>query len=165
MIGRKRKNNSEANGFCFEKEGERKFLIFRISKEEYGVDLSYIREVVKVKEVRPIPHIPEWMEGVTNLRGHLIALLSLRRRLNLKESEEPDRKMIVCQIQRRTFGLLVEELGEILSLPQEKILPVPEVLSKLSGRELVSEIAQIGGRMIPLLNPERILTLNEERSI
>jgi len=165
MIGRKGKNISEANGFCFEKEGERKFLIFRISKEEYGLDLSYIREVVKVKEVRPIPHTPEWMEGVTDLRGHLIALLSLRRRLNLKGSDEPDRKMIVCQIQRRTFGLLVEELGEILSLPQEKILPVPEVLSKPSGRELVSEIAQIGGRMIPLLNPERMLASSEDRSI
>ncbi len=165
MIGRKGKNNSEANGFCYEKEGERKFLIFRISKEEYALDLSYIREVVKVKEVRSIPHTPEWMEGVTDLRGHLIALLSLRRRLNLKESEDPDRKMIVCQIKRRVFGLLVEELGEILSLPQEKILPVPGVLSTLSGKELVSEIAQIGGRMIPLLNPERILTPSEDHSI
>lgn len=148
----------ETKGFPIEKQRERKFLLFRISKEEYGMDLSYVREVIKVKEIKSIPQSPEFIEGVTSLRGHLIALLNLTKRLHLEESKAPQRKVIICQVQRRVLGFLVEELGEILSIPQERISPVPEIVFQREGNELISEIAQIDGRMIPLINLERIFT-------
>lgn len=158
MNRRKEKGYPEIRGFLFEKEGERKFLVFRISKEEYGIDLSYVREVMEVKEVKSIPQGPEFIEGVTSLRGHLIALLNLRKRLHLKESGVSERKVIICEIQRGILGFLVEEFGEILSIPKEGITPVPEIISGGIGNELISEIAQIEGRMIPLINLERIFT-------
>ncbi len=148
----------EAKGFHFEKERERKFLVFRVSGEEYAMDLSYVREVIKVQEIKSIPQSSEFIEGVTSLRGHLIALMNLTKRLHLGESKVPERKVIICQIRRKVLGFLVEEFGEILSIPHERITPVPEVIFKREGNELISEIAQIDGRIIPLINLERILT-------
>ncbi len=163
MIRRKDKDYPEVKGPLFKKE-ERKVLIFRVAREEYGMDLSYVREVIKVNEIKSLSQTPEFIEGVTYLRGHLIALVNLRKRLHLKESEVPERKVIICRVQGKILGFLVEELREIISLSREGIFPLPEIVSNQAGSDLISEIAQIEGRMIPLLNLEKVFADKEDRS-
>lgn len=158
MNRRKEMDYPETKGLHFEKERERKFLLFRISGEEYAMDLSYVREVIKVQKIKSIPQSLEFIEGVISIRGYLIALMNLAKRLHLEESNVPKQKVIICQSQGRVFGFLVEELGEILSIPQERIKPVPEIIFKRKGNELISEITQMEGRMIPLINLERMFT-------
>lgn len=144
-----------------ERNKERKILLFQLAQEEYGLDLSYIREVLRLKEMRPLPRAPEFIEGVTSLRGHLIALINLNKRLNLREGGTPNRKAIVCQFERGLIGLIVDELGEIVSLPEDEIKPIPDIILRQRESGLISGIARIGGRFIPLLNLKKVLVPNE----
>ncbi len=136
-----------------EKGKERQILIFSLSNQEFGLDLSHVREVLRLGEIHTLPKVPDFIEGVTHLRGHIIALINLRKRLQLTPKVDgPEQKVIICQIDRMTFGILVEGFKEIISMTPESIKPLPSLILGEFDTELISEMAKIGERIIPLLN-------------
>jgi len=138
---------------------ERQILVFKVAMQELGVDISYVREVLRPKEIYPLPKAPDFIEGVIHLRGHIIALIDLRKRLHPKPTEEdPNRKIIICQVNRLIVGVIVESLREIISLPLEEIRPMPKVVSMQMEAEVISGIAKVGERIIPILNLEHLIT-------
>lgn len=138
---------------------ERQILVFNVAMQELGVDLSYVREVLRPREIYPFPKAPDFIEGVIRLRGHLIALIDLRKRLHPNRTEEnQEKKIIICQVNKLIVGVIVENLREILSLPLEEIRPMPRVISMQMEAEVISGIATVGERVIPVLNLEQIIT-------
>jgi len=96
------------------------------------------------------------------LRGHIVALIDLRKRLNAKQIEdEPNKRIIVCRVNKFIVGLTVTSLREIIALPKEDIKPTPEVVSMQIEADVISGIAKVGERIIPILNLEHILTKKE----
>jgi purine-binding chemotaxis protein CheW len=86
----------------------------------------------------------------------------LRKRLTAKETgDEPDKRIIVCRVNRFIVGLTVNSLREIIGLSREDIKPLPEVVSMQMEAEMISGIAKVGERIIPILNLEHILTKKE----
>ncbi len=145
------------------KGGGRQVLIFRLSNQEFGLDLFHVREVLRLKEIYPLPKVPEFIEGVINLRGHPIALINLRKRLQLPpKAEGADQKVIICQINRMIFGILVEGLREIIPLSPESVKPLPPLILGALDTELISEMAEIGERTIPILNLGPIVWKKED---
>ena len=110
----------------------------------------------------PAPQDPAFIEGVINLRGHLVALIDLGKRLNGKRIEDEDKKrIIVCKVNKSIVGLTVNSLKEIIALSEEEIRPTPEVVSMQMETEVLSGVAMVGKRMIPILDLDRILTKKE----
>jgi purine-binding chemotaxis protein CheW len=145
-----------------EKKEERQILVFRLASEELGLDLSCVREVLRPQEIYPLPKAPHFIEGVINLRGHIVALIDLRKRLNAKPmEEEPNKRIIVCKVNRFIVGLTVNSLREIIALSKEDIKPTPEVVSMQMEADVISGIARVGERIIPILDLEHILTKKE----
>ncbi len=149
-----------------EKKEDRKILVFSLANEELGLDISYVREVLRPQAIYPIPKAPTFIEGVINLRGHIIALIDLRKRLNAGQVEDDSKKrIIVCRINKAIVGLTVNTLKEIVALSEEEIRPTPEVVSMQMETDVLSGIAMVGSRVIPILDLERILTRKEEREL
>jgi len=145
---------------------ERQILVFRVAMQELGVDLCCVREVLRSKEIYPFPKAPDFIEGVIHLRGHLIALIDLRKRLHPNRTEEDhDKKVMICQVNGLIVGVIVENLREILSLPLEEIRPMPRVISMQMEAEIISGIATVGERVIPILNLEQIITKKMVRQL
>ncbi len=145
-----------------EKKEDKKILVFCVASEELGLDISCVREVLRPQEVTPLPKAPSFIEGVINLRGHIIALIDLRKRLNPKEmGEEANKRIIICRVNRFIVGLTVNSLREIIGLSNEDIKPLPEVVSMQMEADMISGIAKVDGRIIPILNLEHILTKKE----
>jgi purine-binding chemotaxis protein CheW len=142
---------------------ERQILIFTVAGEELGLDISCVREVLRPQKTYPIPQTPHFIEGVIHLRGYIIALIDLRKRLSGKpmEQEEPNKRIIVCRVNRSVVGLTVNSLREIITLPREDILPTPEVVSLQMEADVILGIAKVGERIIPILDLEHILTKKE----
>jgi purine-binding chemotaxis protein CheW len=146
-----------------EKKEERKILVFGLANEELGLDISSVREVLRPEKIYPLPKAPRFIEGVINLRGHIIALIDLRKRLLAEQTEEgPNKRIIVCRVNKFIVGLTVSSLKEIVALSKEDIMPTPEVVAMQMEADLIAGIAKVGERIRPILDLERILTKKEE---
>ena len=145
-----------------EKKEEKQILVFRIAREELGLDISYVREVLRPQAIYSLPKTPDFIEGVINLRGHIIALIDLGKRLHAEQIEkEPHQRIIICRVNKFIVGLMVNALREILALSKEEIRPIPEVVSLQMDAEVLSGIARVGERVIPILDLEHIVTKKE----
>ena len=141
---------------------EKQILVFTLASEELGLDISCVREVLRPQKTYPLPKTPHFIEGVIHLRGYIVALIDLRKRLILSPiEEEPNKRIIVCRVNKFIVGLTVNSLREIVTLSKEDIMPTPEVLSTQMETEVLSGIARVGERIIPILDLEHILTRKE----
>ena len=141
---------------------ERQILVFRLAGEELGLDISFVREVLRPQAIYPLPKTPDFIEGVINLRGHIIALIDLGKRLHAGQKEaEPNKRIIICRINKSIIGLTVNSLKEIIAISREDIKPIPEVVSMQMEVDVISGIAQVGERIIPILDLDHIVTKKE----
>jgi purine-binding chemotaxis protein CheW len=145
-----------------DKKEEKKVLVFSVAGEEYGLDISCVREVLRPQKIYPLPKIPDFVEGVIHLRGHIVALIDLRKRLHGKPGEdEPYKRIIICRVGKFIVGLTVNTLKEIIALSKEEMKTIPEVVSMQMEADVISGMARVGQRIIPILNLEYILTKKE----
>ena len=144
-------------------QSSRQYLAFHLCDEEYALDIRRISEIIKVREFTDIPRVPEFILGIISLRGVVVPVFDLRLRLNLGTSElTSTSRIVVCQQDDVTVGLLVDSINQVVSLTDEEVEPPPGVLSGMD-REMVSGIGRYQGRMIILLNLHSALNveLNE----
>jgi purine-binding chemotaxis protein CheW len=145
-----------------EKREEKQILVFCSAGLELGLDISCVREVLRPQAICPLPWMPAFIEGVINLRGRIVVLIDLAKRLDAaRAEEEPRKRIIVCRVKKFIIGLMVSRLKEIIALPRERIAPTPEMVSLQVGSEALSGIARLGDRIIPLLDLDRLLTQKE----
>jgi purine-binding chemotaxis protein CheW len=149
-----------------EKKENKQILVFSVANEELGLDISCVREILRPQAVYPLPKTPPFIEGVINLRGHIVPLIDLRKRLNAKQIEDENkRRIIVCRVNKSTVGLTVSSLKEIIALSEENIRPTPDVVSMQMEADVISGIATLGKRMIAILDLEHILTKKESTEL
>ncbi len=144
-----------------QKKRERQILVFEVANDQLGLDISCVREVLRPQEIYPLPKTPDFIEGVINLRGHIVALIDLRKRLHGRPIEEPGKRIIICKVNKVIVGLTVDGLKEIIALSEEEIKPTPEVAAVQMEAEVISGLARIGERIIPILNLAEIITRKE----
>jgi purine-binding chemotaxis protein CheW len=141
---------------------ERHILVFKLEREEFGVDISCVREVVIPQKVHPLPKAPAFIEGMINLRGHIIALMDLRKRLNMQSKKDSQKvQIIICKIKNLIVGMIVDSVSEVISLSKENIEATPQVISMQEDSNHISGIVRLRERVITLLDLENILTKRE----
>ena len=133
------------------------YLAFHLGDEEYALDIKRISEIIKVREFTDIPRAPGFILGIISLRGVVVPVFDLRQRLNLGISElMSTSRIVVCQSDDVSVGLLVDSINQVVDLIDEEVEPPPGVLSGLD-REMVSGIGRYQSRMIILLNLPSVL--------
>lgn len=142
---------------------EKTFVIFRLSIEEFALDISYVYEVVKIQEIFPLPQAPSFLEGVIRLRNRIIAVIDLAKKFGLVQevSEVAGKRIIICRVRKFIIGLIVDQVSEIVSLPAGTFTPAPQIFSVSATSIPVSGIARLDERVVPVLDLEKILTEEE----
>lgn len=144
------------------KKEMKQILIFHLQNNELGLDISCVREVLRPQDIHPLPQAPGFIEGVINLRKHIIAVVDLRKKLNIQPAEDKSTvRIIVCKIKAFVVGVMVDGVSEVLSLSQEDIQPPPAIVTQQGQGTPLSGIARVGERVISVLDLERILTDEE----
>lgn len=127
-------------------------LTFKLAEQEYALDIMSVREIRGWTHATPLPHSPQYMKGVINLRGTVLPVMDLASRLGLPEREQSDRNVIIVVNYEDTMtGLLVDAVSDIVAVTKEDMQPPPE-LSSGTVENVVSGLTLIDDRMIRLLN-------------
>ena len=139
------------------------FVIFRLGDEEFGVDVMNIREIAKVSKITRVPHSPDFIEGVINLRGCLATVVNIRKRFGflLKEIDS-DSRIIIAECEGKAFGMLVDAATEVLKIPVSDIETTPEMFTTAISKEHLKGVGKIGDRLIILLNLKHVFAENEK---
>jgi purine-binding chemotaxis protein CheW len=141
--------------------GELHLVSFALDREEYGIPVTQVREVIRVAEITRVPQAPAHVRGVANLRGRILPVVELRSRLGLEPAVlTPRSRILVVEVGDRVLGLLVDAVLQVAKVPLESVAPPPEeVLS--ADSDYLSGVARWNGRLIILLELDKALLLHE----
>jgi purine-binding chemotaxis protein CheW len=149
-------------------------VTFQVGSEEYGLDINAITEVIRPLKITPLPRMPEFIEGVVNLRGVIIPIVDLRKRFALAEIRNEPRKMrmlitkgAVPAVGRRgkeLLGLVVDFVQEVLHVPQKEIAPPPGAATGEQAN-FISGMGKVGERLIIIVDISRILSQQERSAL
>lgn len=138
---------------------ELQLVTFALDREEFGVPIDQVREVIRVAEITRVPQARQHVRGVTNLRGRILAVVEIRTRMGLTPAEiTPRSRIIVVGVHERTLGILVDGVSQVVKVPANTVAPAPEeVLS--SNADYITGVARRNSRLIILLDLEKLLLL------
>ncbi|RYH09738.1 chemotaxis protein CheW [Tropicimonas sp. IMCC6043] len=132
-------------------------LSFRVGEQEYSVDIMSVREIRGWTRPTPLPHSADYVRGVINLRGTVLPIVDLSRRLGIPVGEASERNVIiVAHIRHQAVGLLVDAVSDILAIPESDMQPPPEMAAD-SERGFVQSLTIVDGRMLRILDLEAVL--------
>jgi purine-binding chemotaxis protein CheW len=140
-----------------ETDSQIQVVSFELDGEVFAVDILEVQEITRVLEVRPIPEAPMFLEGVINLRGKVIPVMDLRKRLHLAAGEtNAETRMIVVKNEGRPVALLVDSVSEVLRLPIETLEEAPDMVSPIDAR-YIRRVAKQNDRILILLDVAQLM--------
>lgn len=139
-------------------QGTRQYVLFVLCGEEYGLPIASVQSIIRYESPTPVPHAPEGVEGVFNLRGQVLPLVDLGRRLRgAALTPTASSRIIVAEGGVGPVGLAVDLVHEVASLPVDGIMPAPQGAVSSEMAEAFEGVANYGERLVILLDPERAL--------
>jgi purine-binding chemotaxis protein CheW len=142
-----------------------KVVCFELGKEEYGVDISQVQEIIRMVEITHVPRAPHFMEGVINLRGQLIPIIDLRTRFGMPRAEHTkSTRIVVTEIGNKKVGIIVDSVSEVINIPIEQVEDAPDMIAGV-GTEYIQGVGKVGDRLIILLDLTMVMTGEEKAQL
>ncbi len=134
------------------------FVSFNLGDEEYAIEILKVQEIIRMVEVTRVPNSPDFINGVINLRGRVIPVLDLGKRIGLPEKEHNgDSRIIVVEIQNKVIGFIVDKVNIVLRINQNIVEPTPELVGK-AELEFIKGIAKMENNLLILLDLDRVIS-------
>ena len=142
-----------------------KYLTFKLSAEEYGLEILKVQEIIKMMEITQVPRTPDFVRGVINLRGKVIPVVDLRLKFGMEAKDTTDKTcVIVVQVRRNdasvTMGIIVDEVSEVLDIATGEIEAAPSFGANVDTRFILGMAKTKGGVKI-LLDINKVLASDE----
>lgn len=146
-----------------EDEGMLQLVGFDIGTEQFGVDILMVQEIIRSAKVTAVPNSPEFVEGVINLRGNIIPVVDLRKRLYLynEESESSRSWILILNISERVVGFIVDQVTHVIKLPEDNVQPPPDIVISGLESQYIQGVCEMEGNLLVILNFSRVL-FNDE---
>ena len=136
---------------------ENKYLSFKLGKEEYGINIQFITEIIGLQNITYLPEMPKYVKGVINLRGKVIPVIDVRLRFNKDERAYDERTcMIVTHINEMSVGLIVDMVSEVLDIAAKQIDPPPK-MSKNEDSRFIQGLGKVEDQVIIILDVNKLL--------
>ena len=124
---------------------------FTVGDEEFGVPILCVKEIIRLQELTRVPRSPAFVEGVMNLRGQVIPIISLRKRMGFADRDHAEQtRIVVIESETILAGFIVDFVSEVLRVPVTAVSPPPRLGN--IAREFISGICKIEDRLLILLN-------------
>jgi purine-binding chemotaxis protein CheW len=142
--------------------GDLELLSFRVADQEYSVDIMSVREIRGWTRATSLPHAPDYVRGVINLRGSVLPVVDLATRLGIESGDPNERSVIiVVDVGGRTVGLRVDAVSDILSIPSGDLQAPPDLVTEQADA-FIRALTIVEGRMIRVLEVGRVMPSVEE---
>jgi len=145
-------------------------VLFELGGEAYGVPVLVVEEIIRYQDITAVPHAPEFVKGVINLRGRIIPVLDLRERFRMPSAEAArETRIVVVEAAGATVGLIVDSVDEVRNLPQDSIEPPSPIVTTVDSDFLlgVGRLPEGDGeqRLVILLDLDRVTTFEETAAL
>lgn len=138
---------------------------FNLDQEEYGVDVLKVREIIRMPIVTRVPNTPHFVEGVINLRGKVIPIISMRKKFGLMETEyDKQTRIMVMDVDGELMGFIVDSVSEVIRISGSEIQPSPAVVASGIDQDCIAGVINQAERLLVLLDLEKMFS-NDEKSM
>lgn len=152
---------AQAHARADQKAGSREFLVFSLGEEEYAIDILKVKEIRGYNNVTRIANAPEFIKGVTNLRGVIVPIIDMRIKFSVSEAiYDSQTVVIITNIGDREVGIVVDRVSDVLTLGNDEISPAPEFSVGLPLAYLYG-LGNLDNRMLVLVDIEKLLNSEE----
>ena len=137
---------------CVVNNGSKQYIMLRFDSEQYGIDISYIDNIVRLQPITRVPHTQSYFLGIINLRGEIIPVMSMRRKFELEEKENTNtsRILIIKFEGNAKIGILVDEVREVVTLDDESIEKLSSEANDIKG--YLTGVGKYNNSLISLIN-------------
>ena len=141
---------------------EIQLVVFKLGREEYGVSILQVQEIKRITEITRVPHSPDYIKGVMNLRGSVLPVIDLKKRLNLPPQDyTDDTRIIIIKVEDVTVGMIVDAVSEVTTIDQSSIEPPQAVVGGIAA-DYLSGVGKLDNRLLILLNTDAIIGIGQE---
>ncbi len=136
---------------------EERLVAFQLGAEKYGVDINHIREIIPLQAITDVPGVPNYVRGITNLRGRVITVLDLRVKLGLdKTPPTASTCIVIVEHAGEPLGLIVDDVSEVLQFSEDAIDHPSRTVSGLNN-DYMTGVARVGDELLVVLDLEAVL--------
>lgn len=148
---------------------ETQLVVFKLKTGEticeYGVPITKVQEIIPMAVPTKLPQVPDFVEGIINLRGKIIPIIDLKKRFGMNASaQSSESRSVVVEVEGQTVGIIVDEVSEVLRLPQDSIEPPPSVIGGITADYLIG-VGKIEDRLLILLDMDKVFNDAEKQEL
>ncbi|MCT4642988.1 MAG: chemotaxis protein CheW [Bacteriovoracaceae bacterium] len=146
-------------------EDIQRYLQFKLGKEKYAIPLLSVKEVIPPPSTTPLPNSPSYYIGIMNLRGQIISILDLRKKLSIiSKQDEAEQAVIIIEIEGVGIGVVVDSIHRVLNISEQSVSEVPEVSSQVNAK-YIEGVYQGENDLTILLDLVSVLNINNIKKI
>ena len=143
----------------------RQYVKFSVGKEEFGVDINLVREISKIQDMLKVPNTPPFIEGLLNLRGQVLTIFNLRKRLGMEDQAfDENSKIIIVWYNDIQIGFTVDKVSEIIKVEEANVEATPPSITGIDKRFL-SGVIKSGEHLLLALDLTKVLSTDEEADL
>jgi purine-binding chemotaxis protein CheW len=144
---------------------EHQLVVFELANELYGIDIAVVESIIKVQAITQLPQTPDYIKGVTNLRGTVLPVIDLRIRFGLGvQKDTKQTRVIIVTMGNIKVGMMVDSVSEVLRVSDESIEPLPPMVNSANS-VFLKGIVRLENRLIILLEVEKVLSLEGQQTL
>ena len=147
----------EVSGAQSEEQATEQLVMLRLADEDYGVEITHVREIIRMQNITEVPQAPAGAEGIINLRGSVIPVVDLCQRFGMATSDNsPETRIVVVDTEDQTVGLVVDAVTEVITVGTSSIEPVGNLAAAAASSDLRG-IVNLPEKLIILISLEHLL--------
>lgn len=140
-------------------------VTFQLGAENYGLDIMEVKEIVDYEEIRPIPNAPSYIEGIYNLRGDIIPVISLHRRFQIQRADDIEEdSLLIITIDGMQLGIVIDRILRVMGINIEEIQPPPKMITGI-GAEYIRGVVHQENEYLIILDSDRLFDPRELKAI
>lgn len=140
-------------------------VVFKVGKEEYGIDIMRVLEIIDYREITLLPEVPDYIEGIVNIRSDIYPIINLRKRFRLKEqTTNVEAKIILMNLEELQVGVVVDDVCEILAINENIVEKTPKMLTRYESK-YITGVTKQDDRMILLLDIDLLISEDDQEAI
>jgi purine-binding chemotaxis protein CheW len=136
------------------------YLIFTVNKIDFGIDIGLVQEIIEIQPVSPIPNALDFCSGIINIRGTIVPVLDMRRKLGFEPVEYDDRAcIIVILLEAELIGAIVDSVQDVVHLSAQELLDSPALSGAGEQAYYTEKIAAVDGKIRQILNVNAVFNI------
>lgn len=151
-----------ANNISVVEDGKKQFIVVKIGSEQYGIDISYVDNIVRMQKITRVPKAQSYFKGIINLRGEIVPVMSIRTKMDLEPDVFTDvTRIIILKLEEHgVLGLIVDEVKEVVTLGPDEIDKVAYD-ARNSKSNFINGVGKHGEELISLFDTNSIIDESE----